>query len=62
MQWDRGSVILRIAVKDKGGMGMKRWQAVLLLLGWLLLGIVVTAVNSLGASHPPHNVERGMIP
>ncbi|PRR76182.1 hypothetical protein MHLNE_03260 [Moorella humiferrea] len=29
---------------------MKKWQLVLFLVGWLVLGIFVTAVNNLGAA------------
>ncbi|WP_406677707.1 hypothetical protein [Moorella sp. ACPs] len=29
---------------------MKRWQLVLFLAGWLILGFLVTAVNNLGAA------------
>ncbi|CEP68846.1 Uncharacterized [Moorella glycerini] len=32
---------------------MKKWQVVLFLAGWLVLGFLVTAVNNLGA-HGEH--------
>lgn len=42
---------------------MKKWKIVLFLAGWLILGLLVTAVNNLGAGgeHGDHGPKTAAV-